>query len=92
MTCIPRVSSALTIGASQGMPGLFTTSSELSTSSSLWPPSSKGMSHFLSVSAYSGLSLPLSERKTSKPFTLASTAEPTPLSPPPNIAILAMTI
>ena len=31
---------------------------------------------------------PLSERKTSKPFTFASTAAPTPLSPPPNTTSL----
>ena len=45
------------------------------------------MSHFFRSAACSAAISPLSERKTSNPFTFARTAAPAPLSPPPNITI-----
>ena len=45
------------------------------------------MSHFFRSSACSAAISPLSERKTSNPFTFARTAAPAPLSPPPSTTI-----
>ena len=46
-----------------------------------------GPGYKINCSLYFSFNIPLSERKTSKPFCVASTAAPTPLSPPPNMTI-----
>ena len=91
ITLMPPSIIFFTIGAVDGMPGLLMTSSALRMSSSECLPCSYGMSHSWSMAAYFSEMLPISERNTSNPFAFARTAEPTPLSPPPNTTTLDMT-
>ena len=79
-----------TIGTSLGMPGLFTISVALSIFASVCCPSSHSMPWLSSICLYLSLMVPMSETNTSKPFCLANTAAPTPLSAAPNITILSI--
>ena len=88
MMWMPRSTALSTIGASDGMPGLFIISSARSTFSSVWRPSSQAMPWLSSICLYLSLMADMSDTKTSKPSFFASTAAPAPLSPAPNITIL----
>ena len=76
------------MGALSGIPGLLTTSSAFNIKSGVCFPSSKGISYRSSCSLYLSWITDISETNTSNPFTWASTAAPTPLSPAPNTTIL----
>ena len=86
--CVPCSISFFTMGASFGMPGLFTTSSAFRILLSVCCPSSHSILWALSSVLYLFLMADISETKTSKPFAFANTAAPAPLSPAPNTTIL----
>ena len=80
---------SLTInGAVSGIPGDLITSSALRMRDSVCCPSSQGILCWLSKARYGSLIVPISETKTSKPFSFAKIAAPLPLSPAPKITIL----
>ena len=84
----PFSASATIRGAVSGIPGLFTTSSASIMRSTVCLPSSHAIPYSSSICLYLSLIDDMSETKTSWPFTWASTAAPTPLSPAPNTTIL----
>ena len=91
MMCIPFSFMARISGTVSGIPGLFTTSSALRIFSIVCPPSSHWISHLARVALASSLIFPLSLKNTSNPLTLARTAEPMPLSPPPSTTTRCIT-